>query len=141
MTLPIAIMRLYRGGGSSSSDTQTVTAGISGSIPDRLRGYRSVPALGSITDGTSNLYAGATVLDLYHDEGGGAPGDSVIFSVNGVQSNSGWTTMSIVAGTPSSLNRASAIFSTSGGITTWIWTNPGGNPFGTSGTVRTVNFT
>lgn len=123
--------------GAAPLDTQTVTTGLSGTAPDRLRGYDSSPALGSITDGTSNLYSGATVVELYHDESI----DSVIFKVNGVQANSGWETLTIVGGAGAILSRASASFSTAGSVSTWTWSSAGGNPFGPSGTVITATFT
>lgn len=131
------ICAMMVGGGEAALDTQTVTTGLSGTIPERLRGYDSSPALGSISDGTSNLYSGATILELYHDE----DIDSVIFKVNGVQANSGWTTLTISGGAGVSLLRASASFSTAGSVSTWTWASAGGNPFGGSGTTITAIFT
>lgn len=125
------------GSGTVPLDTQTITSGLSGSAPDRIRGYDSSPALGSISDGTSNLYSGATVLELYHDESV----DSVIFKVNGVVANSGWTTLNITGGTGAILARSAASFSTAGSVSTWTWTGVGGNPTGGNGTVITATFT
>lgn len=125
------------GSGTAPLDTQTVTTGLSGSAPSRLRGYDSSPALGSISDGTSNLYSGATILELYHDE----DIDSIIFKVNGVVANSGWTTLNITGGAGKILTRSLATFSTAGSVSTWTWASAGGNPFGSSATVITATFT
>ena len=125
------------GGGTSALDTQNITSGSSGTIGDRLRGYDSSPALGSITDGTSNIYSGATVLELYHDEAL----DNVILKINGVQANSGWETLNITGGAGKMLTRSAATFSTSGSVSTWTWATAGGNPFGGSGTPITASFT
>lgn len=119
------------GGGGGSLDTQTVTVGASGTSPVRRRGYQTSPALGSISDGTSNLYAGATIIDLYWNEDGelGEASFDLVFRLDGIHANSGWTTMTVDT---SSFGRASAIFVASGGQTYWKWVGVG-NPFGASG--------
>lgn len=122
-------------GAPATLDTQTVTSGSSSSGSDPFfnwYGYRnSAPIIGSISDGTSNLYAGATINGLYsYEEGTSAGGTGyysrlLILAINGTQANSGWTTMT-VAGV--NYSRASATFSTAGGQTTWTWNIPIPNP-------------
>jgi hypothetical protein len=131
----IAVSAVSGGGGGSYTggalDTQTVTVGASGSAinEDRQRGF-VLSALGGINDGTSNLYAGAAIRKLFEVETEGGAFD-VVFEVAGVVANSGWTSMNV--GGSSTLARASAIFSTSGGNSSWTWTDAG-NLFGSSGT-------
>lgn len=119
------------GGGGGSLDTQTVTAGLFGTIPDRDRGFIA-GSLGSCADATSNLYSGAAITELYHNE----TNSWVLFKVTGIVANSGWTDM-VVNGT--TFVRASASFSASGGSSQWVWSGAS-NPFGGAGTVRTVAF-
>jgi len=109
-------------------DTQTVTRGITSTGTDpyfNWAGYKGTgsPTFGSISDGTSNIYAGATINGIYFFEegsvaGGGYYTRSVIWVVNGTQSNSGWSTMTVDA---TSYDRTAATFSTSGGVSTWTW--------------------
>jgi hypothetical protein len=121
-------------------DTQTVTAGISGTFPDRARGFSTSLSMGSVADGTSNIYAGAAIRELYHTEDGGETGaDVLVLSIAGVVANSGWAAMEIAGTAP--LLRTSAVFSTVGGNTYWYWYAVGNNPFGNAGTLRTVKFT
>jgi hypothetical protein len=141
--LHFARMLLGRTSGAAPLDSQTVTSGASGSAinQDRVRGFAQ-GSLGSISDGTSNLYGGAAVLALLWDENGGSPSDLVQFQVAGVRANSGWTTMSVGG---INFSRAAATFSTAGGNTSWIWNNlgytAGTNPFGGSGADHSVVFT
>jgi hypothetical protein len=114
--LPIKIMFRNSAGGSGSLDTQTVTNGGGGVLPDRTRGFIT-GTMGSIADGTSNIYSGAAIRRLDFDENGGAP--LTIFEVTGVVANSGWTTMQMGAGTI--FSRAAATFSTAGGNSRWTW--------------------
>lgn len=120
-------------GMSAPLDRQTITTGVSGSPPDRERGYER-PGLGSITDGSSNIYGGALVNAFAHDE----TNSTVSLKIAGVQANSGWDKVSI-GGTV--LSRAAAAFSTAGGASTWTWSGISGNPFGAAGSVRVCSFT
>lgn len=138
---PIAIMKLVApasGGGSGSYtggslDTQTVSVGASGSaaIGNRLRGF-IISTLGSVSDGTSNLYSGAAIREIASEEQGVGGGFDVVLIITGVVANSGWASMNV--GGNHVLTRTSATFSTGGGNSTWRWAGAG-NLFGTSGTV------
>ncbi len=121
-------------GGGSGSDTQTVTVGGDGAAPtqDRRRGFSNA-GFGSINDGTSNIYSGATIGDLYWDESSGF--GFYQLTIYGAP-NSGWSTMTI-GGT--SLSRTSATY-TSG---TWQWSTfhtVSNQAFGSIGNVVTVLF-
>lgn len=123
------------GGGGSHLDTQTVTTGTQGSAPmqDRNRGFIS-GTIGSITDGTSNVYAGAAITSLYYDENGGT-GMFYKLAITGA-ANSGWTTMTIDS---TAFTRASATYSSG----TWTWTTAhtvATQALGANGTVHTVYF-
>lgn len=124
------------GGGGSSLDTQSVTTGTSGTAGglDRVRGYIS-GSQGSISDGTSNLYAGAAITSMYWDENGSGGAQFYYLAITG-GTNSGWTTMTI--GT-TVLARADATFSSG----TWTWSTTdtvGTQAFGANGSVHTVYF-
>jgi hypothetical protein len=99
-------------GKSNILDTQTVTVGGSGTIgnADRIRGYTS--GLGSIVDGTSNIYGGAAIASLFWNENNG---DYYYFLAIVGATNSGWTTLTIGTKT---LNRADATFGTGAN---WTW--------------------
>jgi hypothetical protein len=137
---PIQIARMVQNLGSGSygggsSDTQTVTSGASGSAVngDRVRGFVT-GSLGSIADGTSNLYSGAAIRELASVEN---TDFDVVLQITGVLANSGWTSMNV--GGTHVLLRADAGFSTAGGNSTWTWT-AAGQLFGSSGTVTVVGF-
>lgn len=140
---PFAIMKLVApvGGGGSGSytggslDTQTVTVGGSGTpaLGNRRRGF-IISAIGSVSDGTSNLYSGAAIRELAAEE---TSGFDVILTITGVQSNSGWTSMNV--GGNHVLTRASASFATGGGNSTWTWSGAG-NLFGGPGATVVVGF-
>lgn len=102
------------GSGIGALDAQTVTTGASGTAgaQDRIRGYSTLSGVGSITDGTSNVYAGAAITELYWYENTGAP--YYYMAITGA-ANSGWTSV-IINGTKT-LDRASATFSSG----TWNW--------------------
>ena len=122
-------------GASSSLDTQTVTVGhqAGAGYTPTIYGYRSSPSLGSISDGTFNVKSGASILVLFWTSV-----QVVSFVINGVHSNSGWTTMKIGSTT---FNRSSANHyqDTYSNQTSWAWSTVATNPFGTSGT-KTVVF-
>ena len=125
------------GAGSAALDIQTVTTGGSGTAPlqDRLRGYASSPALGSIVDGTSNIYSGAAITTLFWNENGGSS-QYYQLTITGA-ANSGWTTLTI--GSQSFL-RTSATFSSG----SWTWTTAntlGTQSFGGVASVVTCTFT
>ena len=123
--------------GSSSGllDTQTVTVGVFGSVPNRLRGYGG-GFLGSIVDGTSNIYAGAAINNIeFVEDGSGAGAGYYYLAITGA-ANSGWTSM--VIGTDTLL-RANGTYSSG----TWSWSgyNIGTQQFGnTAGAVVPVYF-
>jgi len=136
----ISISDFY--GASSSLDTQTVTSAISGTYGSSFyfQGYRS-GVHGSISDGTCNFKAGATIINLYSSHVYST--DRVFFELTGNYTNSGFTTMSFNG---NNYARTSATYSYQSGSnkTQWYWTDPtGGNPFGhTSGTLAvTVTWT
>lgn len=125
-------------GSTGSLDAQTVTTGASGSLPNRQRGYHAVPALGSIADGTSNVYAGAAVTELYYSEDG-VDGSSGIYvlRITGA-TNSGWTTLTI--GSKALLRAAADSFL--GGQWQWITSDTiGTQAFGASSNVVNCSFT
>ena len=111
---------------ASALDTQTVTIG-SGTIYYAPRvGYYSAFSLGSISDGTSNLYSGASITGVMWTDNQ----HSLSFSVTATQANSGWTTMKING---NSFARTSATYYSA--TTSWNWSSVTSNPFGaTSGT-------
>lgn len=117
-------------------DTQSVTAGGDGDplYETQRRGYGA--GLGSIADGTSNLYSGAAISFLMWRE----QTNDIIFRVNAVLTNSGFTTMKV--GT-ASFNRTSATFSQTGGVTFWSWPviyTVSTQPFGAIGSTKTVTW-
>lgn len=121
---------------SSSLDTQTVTVAQDGTGSpsfDRRRGYISGAVLGSISDGTSNIYAGAAITKMAYDETSG----QFQLTITGA-TDSGWTTMTNTTdGT--SLTRASRSSFASG---TWTWNSQALNGFfTTSSGPKTVTFT
>ena len=120
----------------SHLDTQTVETGNVGTAAmlDRVRGW-STGLMGVITDGTSNVYAGAASTSLYWDENG--PGGSQFYylAITGA-ANSGWTTLTIGS---TVLDRASATYSSG----TWTWSTTdtvGTQAFGASGSSHSCYF-
>ena len=130
-----AISSASGGGGGGGLDSQTVTTGASG-LPadqDRRRGYASY-GLGSITDGTSDIYSGAAITEMYWNEGEGL-GSTYVLSITGA-TDSGWTTITIGSVT---LYRSAASFF----LGTWTWNTAhtaGAQAFGSGGNVKTVTF-
>ena len=119
---------------SSGLDTQTVTTGGDGLLldQDRIRGYVQ-GSIGSISDGTSNIYSGAVIAEMSWDENLGIP--YYILSIPGA-TDSGWTTLTIGSVV---LYRSSATFIA--GSWTWYTAHTAGTQaFKTAGSVRTVTF-
>ena len=141
-------------GASNLKDTQimTVGQGVANPYYGVRWGYGLVSqniysSIGSISDGTSNIYSGATVGGMYwHDLNGSYK--PTIFSVAGNKSNSGWTSMYIYSftGAPypsTTLARSSASYSynASKNATTWSWGGVTSNPFGTtSGATKKITW-
>lgn len=131
----------------SALDIQTVTVGTVQfvtpgdpfiGIPDTVTTYYGYSTtFGSIVDGTSNIYSGASILELYYVQTTGTiNSDEIYFTVAGTRANSGWTTMTIGS---TVFNRVSASYS-AGADTVWSWTGAS-NPFGTiSGATRTITW-
>ena len=135
----IQMTLLAAGGGAL--DVQTVTTGGSGSPPsqDRVRGFSS--SIGSIVDGTSNIYGGATIANLFWDENGGGGAQYYYLGIVGA-TNTGWTTLTIQSsfGT-ATLLRTAATF---GAGANWSWTTTDtalNQAFGSASTVVTCTFT
>jgi|TARA_R110000822_G_scaffold206227_2_gene342662 hypothetical protein len=141
------------GGGGGSNDTQTVTVGeliqnnSGGSgAPSSVTTYRGLNfGFGSVSDGTSNIYSGADVERIMYMWDTVYPVAGVYMIIDGTQTNSGWTTLTI--GT-TAYARTNASFSTTvnAGKTSWTWisgTDATGanNPFSAVGTTTTCVFT
>jgi len=145
-TSNMSFSKFYGGSVVSYLDTQTVTVGSRvvgggpGGINTVYSGFSGFLSTGSITDGTSNLYSGASILELNYNTNTGT-GNYISFSVEGLVSNSGWTNI-IIGGV--SFARADAIYTLSGGstpqYTTWNIATSATNPFGGAGSVVTVNW-
>ena len=112
-------------GASSSSDSQTVTVGNNGTVYGFvIAGHSS--SFGSISDGTSNLYNGATINRLTWASTSilGGTAHFAIFELAGTRANSGWTSMTVGSTT---LSRTSASFTqdnsgpSSAARTLWVW--------------------
>jgi hypothetical protein len=117
----------------SALDTQTVTIG-SGTIYYTARvGYQSAFSLGSISDGTSNLYSGASITGVMWS---GGSQNNLSFSVTATQANSGWTTMTVNG---NSYARTSATYYSS--TTSWQWSGVTSNPFGATSGTKVVTWT
>lgn len=107
-------------------DTQTVVIGSRNDYGYISTGFKSTgTTTGSISDGSSNVYSGANINDLYHQ----TTTNKLYFVLAGVRANSGWTTMKING---TSFTRASATYSATS-TTTWYW-SLSSQPFGSSGT-------
>lgn len=127
----IICMVTAAGGSLPVLDTQTITAGSSSSGSNPIQtwsGYKSAsPAIGSIVDGTSNIYGGAAITGLYFTQEGyvsppvGFVTRGLVLTITGA-TNSGWTRM--LVGSTSFL-RADASFSSG----TWTWSLPIPDPY------------
>jgi len=123
-------------------DVQTVTTGASGTIPsqNRVRGWSSTGPVGAINDGTSNIYSGATIANLFWSEDG-LGGAYYYLAIVGA-TNTGWDTLTIQssAGTATLLRTAASF----GVGANWTWTTTDiaiNQAFGAEGTVVTCTFT
>ena len=142
------------GGGSSNLDSQTVTVGSSTSASGGSgapagttvrRGYSGIYSIGSVSDGTSNLYSGALFSEIQYTWDTIYPISAFTLRIVGAsRANSGWTTLTI--GT-TSYQRSSAQYAPdAGGDTYWSWysgsDNSGAaNPFAAAGQTTTCVFT
>lgn len=116
-------------------DTQTVTTGGAGTAinQDRVRGFSLFGGFGTMVDGTSDIYGGATIFDFYWDEASA----SYYLAISGA-TNSGWTQVAI--GGSKILTRASAFY----GSGTWTWGTTDtitDQAFGSLNSVRSCVFT
>lgn len=122
-------------GASGYLDTQTVTVGYApgSQYAPAFYGYFS-PNIGSVSDGTSNLYGGATILGLYW-----LSYNALYFLVSGNRANSGWSTMTVSGQT---FNRVDATYSYSSGNneTSWVWGSVTTNPYTPTGANIGVEF-
>ncbi|MGY8851085.1 MAG: hypothetical protein ACKVKX_10235 [Pseudomonadales bacterium] len=147
------------GGGGGNLDSQTVTVGQSSSptggsgAPTGTtvrRGFLiSGSSVGSISDGTSNLYSGASILEIKYQWDTTYPLSMLSLTIQGLgRANSGWTTLTI--GT-TSYQRSSASYvsgaQSNGGNSGWFWYpssydyNGTEDPFGNTGGTTTCVFT
>lgn len=126
---------------SAFLDQQTVTVGLD-TIPVPFpgsgtfyyygwgNGYGTI-GMGSISDGTSNLYGGASIVYLWARYLN-TPGNYLVsFTVSGNRANSGWTTLDI-AGYTYSRSSATYAYESTPNHTTWSWSGGSVNPFGTT---------
>ena len=144
------------GGGGGNLDSQTVTigqttSGTGGSgLPNGTtvrRGFLiSGSSVGSISDGTSNLYSGASILELKYQYDTYYPLSGASVTIQGTnRANSGWTTLTI--GSTAYLRTNATYSANFGGNTVWTWTpsthdnNGSADPFGSTGATTTCVFT
>tara|TARA_R110000796_G_scaffold196132_3_gene312643 strand:+ start:1111 stop:1695 length:585 start_codon:yes stop_codon:yes gene_type:complete len=125
-------------------DTQTVTVGYQAGNqyvgPQWGFSTFANPVIGSVSDGTSNLYAGAAVLTLlYFDL---RPDNKFfIFQVSGNRANSGWTTLT-ANGTPYQRSAGTFSYNSNSNYSRWEWPSIGANPMGTVvGATKQVQWT
>ena len=121
-------------------DTQTVTRGnaATGVNPTlEYSGWKNLsPTIGSIADGTSNVYSGASITQLYFFQEGydsppvGYTTRQVIFRLGSAVANSGWSLITIGTTT---FSRSSATFTTGTGFSQWVWNIPIADPFVSEG--------
>ena len=125
-----------------SLDTQTVTVGTKTISTILWWGYDggSLPH-GSVSDGTSNMYSGASyaAIDSFTVTDNPSYGYTTLLYVVGSQPNSGWTTMTVDG---VAFNRTDASY-TQASTTSWSWTSATTtSPFGsTIGATKQVVFT
>jgi hypothetical protein len=143
------MMAVAGSGGTPLLDTQTITRGQTntGTEPVSLfSGLSDSPAIGSISDGTSNVYAGASISKLhfyelfYTESPEGIVARQIIWRIGSEVANSGWTTMTVGG---LALRRDQGSFATGTGYSQWTWDLPidnryisEGDPFTASTSVR-----
>ena len=143
------------GGGGGNLDSQTVTvgqavqnnAGGSGapSSSSVRRGFSSSGSFGSISDGTSNLYSGAAIVQIQYTWDTVYPASGVSLQIDGAsRANSGWTTLTI--GSTAYLRTSAQYTPNAGGDTYWSWYSGSDNtgaadPFSGTGTTTNCVFT
>lgn len=134
----ISISDFY--GASNALDTQTVTTGVS-SYGWGFSTFVYNGNMGSISDGTSNVFNGATIVSLSHSNGGLS--GSLRFAITGNYSNSGFTSLYFPSAQyTKTFNRTSAStysYSSYFNMTMWTW-NGVVSPFGTSGSTIVCHF-
>jgi hypothetical protein len=142
------------GGGGGNLDSQavtvgTTTAGSGGSgaptgTTSRM-GFSSSGSFGSISDGTSNLYSGAAIVQIQYTWDTYYPISALFLQIaSAPHANSGWTTLTI--GTTSYQRSNAQYTANSGGYSSWSWysgsDNTGAaNPFAATGQTTTCVFT
>ena len=142
------------GGGSSNLDSQTVTVGSSTSASGGSgapagttvrRGYSGIYSIGSVSDGTSNLYSGALFSEIQYTWDTVYPASGVSLQIDGAsRANSGWTTLTI--GSTAYLRTSAQYTPNAGGDTYWSWYSGSDNtgaadPFSGTGTTTNCVFT
>ena len=129
-----------------SLDTQTVTVGTATTQPSNPYiiwwGYNGDSFIhGSVSDGTSNMYSGATyvAIDSFTVSDDPSYGYTTLLYIQGSLPNSGWTTMTVDG---VAFNRTDATY-TQAATTSWVWGNATTtSPFGsTIGATKQVVFT
>jgi hypothetical protein len=118
-------------------DTETVTVkyiplNTSGKLPiPGFSGYSLSPSRGSTVNGLCAFKSDATINGMFVSIFGGST--NLTFSLSGIHTNAGWTTMNIDG---TNYSRSSATFSqdtsTSPGVTKWVWNPITSIPFGTT---------
>ena len=123
-------------GAAGTLDTQTVTVGYfhSSFIPITIRGYSAALSTGAISDGTSNIYSGASISALNWT----VQSNRITLQIAGNNANSGWTTMTLNG---VGYTRTSASYSVSGNSTYWFWGSVNSNPWGVTSGDKTVEWT
>lgn len=132
-------------GSGAILDTQTVTRGSlsTGSNPTQNYSGFGSGSFGSISDGTSNIYGGASILGLYFVEEAytsppvGITSRQLVLTINGSQANSGWSLMKVGS---TVFSRADAGYAAST-QTNWVWNIPIDNPFVSEGDPFTATTT
>jgi len=117
-------------------DQQTITVGNTFQYYQQRWGYYTVWSIGSLSDGTSNIYGGQTIQGLMWSSSGlfqwyqqGTPASI---------SNSGWSTLTVGG---LSLGRAAASqFNQYSTESVWVWSGTA-NPFSSVGQVVTATWT
>ena len=143
------------GGGGGNLDSQVVTVGQQvtatggGGLPSGTstrRGFLISGAGGSIADGTSNIYSGASILQIQYIWDTYYPISGLNLTIAGAnRANSGWTTLTI--GSTPYLRTSANYYANVGGNTGWTWFggdydyNGSADPFSATGTTTTCVFT